>query len=322
MTIGLPRAMLFYRYGALWETFFKELGCDVVISGETSRQTLCDGIKYSIDECCLPSKIYMGHVYSLIGRCDYILVPRVAGYDGKNDVCVKFNALCDIVRNTFETARVLDYNIDIAGGETELRAFLRMGLILGKSAAHTLSAYRKARLAQAAEDRRKSELQEKALSRRDGMKILIVSHPYNNYDRLIGRPVSRYIEKLGGICVFADAADRVKSLRLSRELSESLYWLYNKELVGAIRLLEDRVDGIILLTAFPCGPDSLVNELILRKSLKVPTINILLDELQAEAGLQTRIESFMDIIGERARAAKAAQGPKEEAAVLCSARKR
>lgn len=321
MTIGLPRAMLFYRYGVLWETFFSELGCDVVISGETSRKTLSDGIKYSIDECCLPSKIYMGHVYSLIGRCDYILVPRVGGYSRKSDVCVKFNALCDIVRNTFEDARVLDYNIDTPEGETELKAFLRMGLALGKGVARTLAAYCKAKLAQVSEDRRKSKLQEETLSRRDGMKILIVSHPYNSHDRLIGGPVTRYIEKLGGVCIFADAVDRSKSLRLWRELSESLYWLYNKELVGAIKLFEDRVDGIILLTAFPCGPDSLVNELILRKSVKVPTINILLDELQAEAGLQTRIESFMDIIAERAREAGSAPRVGEEAA-LCSARRR
>lgn len=76
MTIGIPRAMLYYRYKTLWETFFRQLGCDVIISGQTNKKILNDGIKYSIDESCLPSKIFMGHVYSLIGKCDYILVPR------------------------------------------------------------------------------------------------------------------------------------------------------------------------------------------------------------------------------------------------------
>ena len=80
-----------------------------------------------------------------------------------------------------------------------------------------------------------------------------------------------------------------------------MHWLYSKELVGAIKLLEENINGIILLTAFPCGPDSLVNELILRRSKKVPTINIILDELQGEAGLQTRIESFIDIIETRSK---------------------
>ena len=30
MTIGLPRAMLYYRCRALWHTFFEELGADSV----------------------------------------------------------------------------------------------------------------------------------------------------------------------------------------------------------------------------------------------------------------------------------------------------
>ena len=38
MTVGIPRAMLYYRYGVLWETFLKELGCDVITSGETNRK--------------------------------------------------------------------------------------------------------------------------------------------------------------------------------------------------------------------------------------------------------------------------------------------
>ena len=86
MTIGLPRAMLYYRYNVLWETFFGELGLDIVISEETNRRIMQDGINFSIDECCLPAKIYMGHVYSLIGRCDYILVPRIASCEKRNDV--------------------------------------------------------------------------------------------------------------------------------------------------------------------------------------------------------------------------------------------
>jgi predicted nucleotide-binding protein (sugar kinase/HSP70/actin superfamily) len=136
-----------------------------------------------------------------------------------------------------------------------------------------------------------------------GLKILVVSHPYNTYDRLVGYPIAEYIRRLGGLPVYADITDRKQSIEKSKELSESLYWIYNKELIGSIKLLENKVDGIILLTAFPCGPDSLVNELIMRKSKKVPTINIVLDELQGEAGLQTRIESFMDIIRERANIA-------------------
>lgn len=303
MTVGIPRAMLYYRYGVLWETFLKELGCDVITSGETNRKTLRDGVNFSIDESCLASKIFMGHVYSLIGRCDYILIPRVVSYGTNNSVCTKFNALYDIVKNTFDNVKILDYNIDAKNGKREAGSFIRMGKTLGSSLPKAFFAYKKAKRTQQLSEKQRFETQQMELDGCRGLKILVVSHPYNTYDRLVGYPIAEYIRRLGGLPVYADITDRKQSIAKSKELSESLYWIYNKELIGSIKLLENKVDGIILLTAFPCGPDSLVNELIMRKSKKVPTINIVLDELQGEAGLQTRIESFMDIIRERANIA-------------------
>ncbi|HHT53806.1 MAG TPA: hypothetical protein GX011_02580 [Clostridiales bacterium] len=300
MTIGLPRAMLYYRYGVLWEAFFRELGYDTLTSRETDREIFECGIKYSIDECCLPSKIFMGHVSSLIGKCDYILIPRVASYGKSQDVCVKFNALYDIARNTFEDIRILDYNIDVPKGCREKSGFVGMGKTLGFSRPRSLLAYRRAKAELKESERQKINTQHRALSSAGGPKILIVSHAYNIYDKLIGRPVSNHVRALGGVPVYAEAADKTECARASGAISQTLYWLYNRELVGSIKLLEDKIDGIILLTAFPCGPDSLVNELIIRKVRNIPTINIVIDELQGEAGLITRIESFMDIIKERA----------------------
>lgn len=299
MTIGLPRAMLYYRYGVMWETFFRELGCDILTSRETDREILECGIKCSIDECCLPSKIFLGHVFSLVGKCDYILVPRVASYGKNKDVCVKFNALYDIARNTFENIKFLDYNIDVPNGCREPGGFIRMGKALGFSRLRSLAAYRKAKRTYKESDQQKISLQQQALDSSGGPKILIVSHAYNIYDKLIGRPISDYVRSLGGLPVYAEAADKDECTRASGAISETLYWLYNRELVGSIKLLENKIDGMILLTAFPCGPDSLVNELIIRKVKNIPTINLIIDELQGEAGLHTRIESFMDIVKER-----------------------
>jgi predicted nucleotide-binding protein (sugar kinase/HSP70/actin superfamily) len=299
MTIGLPRAMLYYRYHVLWETFFGELGLKTITSEETNRKIMQDGINFSIDECCLPAKIFMGHVYSLIGRCDSILVPRVASCEKKNDVCVKLNALYDIARNTFPDADFLDYNVDAYNGNSERQAFIDLGKKLGFSYFKTVIAYQKAKKAQEAADERKCFLQGKLLEHKDKTKILIVSHSYNSHDRLIGYPIVKYISSLGGVCVFPDAVRRKESRMASVGLSASLSWIYNKELLGAIKLLENKVDGIVILTAFPCGPDSLVNELIVRKTANVPVINIILDELQGEAGMQTRLESFFDVINEK-----------------------
>ena len=78
-----------------------------------------------------------------------------------------------------------------------------------------------------------------------------------------------------------------------------VYFLYSKEIIGSAFYYKNAVDGIIFLSSFPCGPDSLVNELAIRKLEGVPCINITVDESSATSGLITRLESFVDIIKAR-----------------------
>ena len=53
--------------------------------------------------------------------------------------------------------------------------------------------------------------------------------------------------------------------------------------------------GIIFFSSFPCALDSLVNEYIIRKIDK-PYLNIIIDNIDSLTGIETRIESFMDIV--------------------------
>ena len=297
--IGIPRAFLYFKYKYLWETFFEELKCKILISPETNKQILKNGVNNSIDESCLSAKIYMGHVHYLIDKVDYILVPRIVSF-GKNEVvCTKFNAMYDIVKNTFNNIKLLDYNIDIVEKQTEFKSFMKMGKVLGKDPITVLKAYLKAKKIQNYYEQQKSEKQEQLLNNTDKMKILIVSHPYNIYDKLLGHPVIKYLESFEVVPIYADAANKEKTTEKSKEISKTLYWTYNKELIGAIEHYTNKIDGIIFISTFPCGPDSLVNELCIRKIKGIPMTNIILDELQGEAGLYTRIESFIDIIREK-----------------------
>ena len=100
-TIGLPRAMLYYRYRTLWKTFFRELGVDIVVSGPTDRDILERGTALAIDEACLSLKIYLGHVDALADQCDYVLVPRVSNFGFHRNMCTRFEAMPDLVRNVF-----------------------------------------------------------------------------------------------------------------------------------------------------------------------------------------------------------------------------
>jgi predicted nucleotide-binding protein (sugar kinase/HSP70/actin superfamily) len=306
--IGIPRAFLYFKYNYLWETFFKELKCKILTSPETNKQILKNGVNNSIDENCLSAKIYMGHVHYLIDKVDYILVPRIVGF-GKNEVvCTKFNAMYDIVNNTFNNVKLLNYNIDIVEKQTEFKGFMMMGKVLGKKPITVLKAYLKAKKNQSYYEKQKYEKQEQLINNTDKLKILIVSHPYNIYDRLLGHPVIKYLESFEVVPIYADATDKEKTTEKSKEISKTLYWTYNKELVGAIEHYKNKIDGIIFISTFPCGPDSLVNDLCIRKIKGIPMTNIILDELQGEAGLYTRIESFIDIIREKKNRKEANNG--------------
>lgn len=298
MKIGLPKALLYYRYGTLWETFFRELQIDVEISADTNKEMLKQGTKNALDENCLPLKIFMGHVQSLIGKCDRILIPRFARTSKTEEFCVRFWGLPDLVRNTFPDAPVLSYNVDLGRYENEAAAFIQMGKALGKSRRASYQAYCAGCLAQQMTDRQKIYSQS-ARMRTSDRKVLIASQPYLIHDAYIGKQLQSLIARHGVTPLFSDQYCRSLCRAFSTEISNSLYWSINKEIIGAIELYKSQVDGIILLTAFPCGSDSLVNELVLRKIKDTPMIQILVDEHTAPAGLETRIESFIDILSQR-----------------------
>ena len=297
-TIGIPKAFLYYRYHILWENFFSNLGYKIVVSEDTTKEIIELGKIYSIDESCLSSKIYLGHVASLKDKCDYILIPRVENYGKGEKVCVKFNATYDLVRNLFEDYQILDYNLEKTKNSNEFLRLMKLGLKLTKKPFLTLKSYFIAKKQEKTYHKKRQLTQAKTLASTKP-KILIVAHPYNIYDNYIGTPIIKKLQSMGIDIIYADKLDRKTAKLYASRLSPTLYWTYSKELIGAIGYYQYTVDGILFLTTFPCGPDSLVNELMLRKITDIPMTNILIDELSADTGLETRLESFVDIIKER-----------------------
>lgn len=299
ITIGIPKAFLYYRYSTLWKTFFENLDCKIIVSKDTTKETIEIGKNYSIDESCLSSKIYLGHVASLKNQCDYLLIPRVSDYGKNEKVCVKFNATYDLVKNLFPNTKILDYNIEKNKNKFTILSFLKIGLKVNKNPLKVLFSYFLAKRNYKKEKQKKYNEQSKKIINQKKLKILIVSHPYNIYDNYIGKPIIKKLSSMNIEIIYADKLNPKISRKYAKKLSPTLYWTYSKELIGSVAYYKDLVDGVIFLTAFPCGPDSLVNELLLRKIDDMPMSNILIDELTASAGLETRLESFVDIIEER-----------------------
>lgn len=297
MKIGIPRALLYHRYDVLWTTYFQELGFETVVSPVTNKTILEDGDRYAIDENCLSSKLFFGHVSALIGKCDYIFVPRIANYGKEGVLCSRFEALYDIAVNTFrgKGTEFITCDIDEQQKKCELDAYASLALQFDKTMSEGARAYEAAKEAARAVQQKKIAAQE-ALLEKDGIKILVVGHHYNLHDAYIGMPIVQGLKKLDAIPLLADSVDLDVVRNRYTNICKDVPWMVNRELVGAIDLYRDVVDGIILITAFPCGPDSLLNEMIIRRVTDKPILNLLLDSQDGNAGIETRLESFVDII--------------------------
>jgi len=292
MKIGIPRSLLYHHYHDVWDVFFKELGCEVIYSPKTTKSILEKGKKHIVDESCLSMKIHMGHVDYLSGTCDYILVPYIDRYSKTDSLCANFYGIYDLAKTLFPDDQIIHYHIDLKRSDVR-QAYIEMGQELGFSKTEAGDAYDKAKMSADILYEKAVEENKKLLKNSEKIKILLVGHLYNVYDDFVGNPIVSYLNKNNVDVLYAHLNDG--DPKGYKKISDSLYWKYNKELLNGIVAYEKDVDGIILLTTFPCGPDSLVNELCLGKVIK-PTIQLIIDELNSGTGLETRLESFVDIL--------------------------
>lgn len=297
--VGIPRAFLYYRYKTLWSVFFRELDIETVYSEPTNRKIEEEGNAAAIDEMCLAMKIYLGHVESLIGKCDYILVPRIVDFGIRRVMCVSFQGLPDIVRNVFHNkpVKILTYNVQVQKKLTEDKAMIEMAQSLGVPAPLAKKAYK---IAAKAQQRAEEEAAKKAdeLYRSDGLKIVVAAHSYVLEDEYIGKPVMDYLKKEGVTVIRADAVDHKAARNASAKLSPTLKWELSREMVGSLCMHYNKIDGVILLSAYPCALDSMVNDMLIRKNeiSHIPMLQMTLDAQTGTAGVETRLESFLDII--------------------------
>lgn len=320
--IGIPRSLLYHRNRALWETLLSALGHEIVVSPATNRAMLDKGCSLAVDETCLAVKLHLGHVAWLKDRCDAVLVPRyVSTHKGEKE-CVKLWGIYDITRNALPDIPLVIYNVDAIGETmdptTERRALYDFARSLGHSKRESLLAVSKALMAQAAEERRAIAEQRAVVSapRSEKPRILVSGHPYNLFDEQTGKPVIDMLEEQGAEVIVSEHVSERSAARRAKRWSPHLYWTNNLRILGAVEEYRDKVDGMVFLIAFPCGPDSLATELAIRTVKEVPVVSIILDEHTGEGGLRTRIESFVDII--RMNGDQRARGGAERAAAAGS----
>jgi len=324
LVIGIPRGMSFYENYPFWYGFFTSLGIKIILSDPTTKKTMSDGSALVVTETCLPIKIYLGHIINLINKgVKNIFVPSLQSIAPKVYNCSKIRGLPDLVRNVVKgNFNIIEPTLDKSAKKQGLYEFLKEA-----AAPFGITDFEKIKLASkegwkvynnfhvmlrsgmdyktalkyAIEGKISVETSEKA-----GMiNVALISHYYNIYDDRASMKIFDKLEKMG-VNVYTALQLTEDQMREGLTSTGShRYWANSAEISGAAGhyLKDNKIDGIITLNAFGCGPDSLMIETITRRAKDAgkPLLVLTIDEHTGEAGFITRLEAFIDMLFRKKR---------------------
>ena len=333
--IGIPRAMSYYNYYPFYFGFFTELGVKIVLSNPTTKKTISDGASLVVTETCLPIKVYVGHVLDLIEKgIKNIFVPSIQSIAPKIYNCSKIRGLPDLIRNVVKgdfniveatldksekNNNLVDFLTEIANyfgifDKEKIKSAQNAGFIVQNN--FWVMMQNGLDFDSALKYAQKGTVMIPPKKESKTVNVALIGHGYNIYDKRTCMDIANKLEKMD-VGVFG--AYQLTKEQLSggmTSLNAALYWANQYEMTGCAGhyFQDDKIDGIITLTAFGCGPDSLMIEDIRRKSkiFNKPLLNLTIDEHTGEAGFITRIEAFCDMLYRSKRAQIIAQKNKIE----------
>ncbi|SDF24520.1 acyl-CoA dehydratase activase-related protein [Sporomusa acidovorans] len=297
--VGIPQALLYHEFGGFWLEFFQNIRVPVTLSGNTNKQILDRGMSLAIDESCIPLKVYLGHVESLLNTCSHIFIPRIAQYYPDNHFCAKLAGLPDIVQNTFRLTgkELLSPNIENSSQATVVKAVRTICQPLGLSAISGQRAYYQARKAWKDNIPLQSDHTAKA-------KIAVIGHSYIIKDVFFNNDIEKFFKSQAVEIITPNDLPNKTIYEEAKAFRQDIYWQLSMKIAGATRYFcrQSDIAGIIMVSSFGCGPDSLVNEYLEHHILKPsnkPHMVITIDEHTGNAGLITRVEAFWDMVSRR-----------------------
>lgn len=316
--IGIPRAMSYYHNYPFYHGFFTSLGIEIVLSDKTTAKTINLGSKYLVSDTCLPIKVFVGHVVNLLEKgVTNIFIPSIQSIGYKINNCSKIRGLPEIIRNVIDKPLnmiepTLDKTENVGFYDFWYSTAEQIGVtdkkIIQKAIEDGWEKYdnfiEMTKLGipyqTALENSINGVFEKRHLQSVKTLSVVIMAHGYNLFDERISLNLIKKLEKMNIKVYTALNVSKEDSLKSIHSLGELMYWANEAELTGAASyyLLNNKIDGIIALSAFGCGPDSLmVDEINYHaKKRSMPMLHLTVDEHTGEAGFVTRIEAFVDML--------------------------
>ncbi|QXM07416.1 2-hydroxyacyl-CoA dehydratase [Crassaminicella indica] len=314
MKIGIPRGLFYYYYYPLWTKFFETLGAEVIVSGKTNKQIIDSGVQHTVDDACLPVKIYHGHVMDLKDKVDLIFVPKIMSIYKGEYICPKFCGLPEMIKSSLkDLPPIIDTTIDFHKSKKKL---LKTVYEIGKYVTHDKNKIHFAFEQSLKQHKAYMDYMKKGIlptdidgskrlqcihSCKNKKKILLLGHPYNIYDAYLSMNIIEKLRKNHLHVMTQDTFDTRIINEKAATMDKKMFWSFGRKVLGAALYAMEQKDiqGIIYLSSFGCGIDSVIADIIERRTRRnadKPFILLTLDEHTGEAGIDTRIEAFVDMI--------------------------
>jgi len=306
-TIGIPRAFSVHTLYPLYSWFFHELGIKTFLSTEVAHA----GVARAEAQYCFPAEIAHGAVQDCLDKkADYVLLPHfrdMESYEEKvhANFCPITQALPYYMEKAFpdiDKNRWLPLVVSFKFGEGKvLELFCEMTSRLGISEAETKAAFDTALAKQKEYFKAAEKMGIRALEdarKADRPVITVLGRPYNAFTPEANMGIPRKFTTRGYSIVPFD----ILPFR-NEKIFANMYWFYGQQDLKAARLLK-KEENIYLtfISNFSCAPDSFILHYVKWMMGQKPFLVLELDSHSADAGVDTRVEAFLDIIdGYRAK---------------------
>jgi predicted CoA-substrate-specific enzyme activase len=302
ITVGISRSLLTNTLFPLYKSFFGSLGVETVMSDEVDPL----GADKRGAAFCYPVEQSHGFLQNLLKKdFNVLFLPQVKGVPIKNGI--SDSCTCPFVQSEpyyLKTAfpelkgrRILSPVLDFSKGYgSQLLKFIDLGMNLGFTETESVRAYRAA----------VSEMEKcVADARKKGLEILraLEENPENIGVVVFGRPYNAFTHfgNMGIPHKFASRGITVIPMDFlpyeDEENYTKMYWSMGQIILKAARFVKKHPQLFgAYITNFSCGPDSFIVSYFRNIMGNKPSLTLELDSHTADAGVDTRIEAFMDVV--------------------------
>jgi predicted CoA-substrate-specific enzyme activase len=301
ISVGIPRAFSIYTMWPFYSWFFHTLGIEYKLSGDID----VEGYARTEGQYCFPAEIAHGAVQSILNDSfDYIFVPHFRDLESYEDdvhanFCPITQSLPYYIKKAFpeiEESRFLAPIVSFKfGNEKAFESFKEMCSNLGISARDAREAFDVACAKQHEFWQRYKQMGLEALEnakKLDQPVIALLGRPYNAFTRDANMGIPLKFASRGYSVIPFDMLPFEEA-----EIFDNMYWYYGQQDMKSSMLIKDQPNIFATyVTNFSCAPDSFMLHYMKWIMGSKPFLILELDSHSADAGVDTRVEAFLDII--------------------------